>query len=101
MRERPDVAALALEHWVGPLAGRPVFLTIGNADGRVGTAQCLGLAASIVAHESAAGLASSQLEMHVVVADGHGLPEEWYAAAARFLLPFVSGGMAGSTAPDQ
>lgn len=88
--QRPEVAALALDHWAAPLAGRPVFLAIGNADARVGTVSCLRFAGQIAAGEAAGGVTRSGLEVHVVEADGHSLAESWYAAGARFLLGRVT-----------
>ena len=47
-----DIAALALEHFAQPLAGRPVYLAIGSRDNRVGTECCIRLALRISEEES-------------------------------------------------
>ena len=53
-RRRTDVAALALEHWADKLAGRALFMAIGNRDRRVGTDACVALANRIYEIEAAA-----------------------------------------------
>ena len=83
---RSDVAALALEHWVHPLAGRPVFVAIGHADNRVGSASATRFATRLLEAEAAIGLGQSQFELHVVPSIGHALPDPWRAAGAQFLL---------------
>lgn len=84
VRDRPEVEALALDHFAPALARRPVFLIIGNRDGRVGAHRCLGFATRIF--ESEAGSGESSTQVRVVDAPGHGLPDEGYVAGAEFLL---------------
>jgi pimeloyl-ACP methyl ester carboxylesterase len=85
-RARPEVAALALDEYAAALAGRPVFLVIGNADARVGTDCCVRFAQRLFAAEARAGSVRSDLQLHVVDAEGHATPDTWRDAAARFLL---------------
>ena len=84
VRDRPEVAATTLDHWAADLARRPVFLIIGNRDARVGTHCCLRFALRLFEAEAGGGASSSQVR--VVDAQGHGLPDEGYAAGAKFLL---------------
>ena len=86
VKDRPEVAALALENWAGDLAGRPVYLAIGNHDHRVGTHACIGLVQALLEREEPTVAGSSAIEVHVVDSPGHGLAEEWRAEGARFLL---------------
>jgi alpha-beta hydrolase superfamily lysophospholipase len=92
---RPAVAQLAIEHWAAELAGRPVFLAIGNADQRVGTDACVQYALRLLAAEAGSALARSQVQLHVVEAEGHALPDEWRRAGAQFLLE-----LAGTSAAE-
>ncbi len=78
--DRPEVAALALDNWAAELAGRGVFLVIGNADGRVSSAACVRLVLRIVEEEARQGLVSSTFELHVVPAEGHSLSADWRSA---------------------
>lgn len=84
VRDRPEVEAAALDHFAPTLARRPVFLVIGNRDGRVGTHRCLHFATRLF--ESEAGSGESSIQLRVVDSPGHGLPDECYVAGAQFLL---------------
>lgn len=86
VREQPAVAALTLEHWAEALAGRAVFLTIGNGDSRVSSASCAHFAWRLLALEAALQIKSSRLQLHIVDAPDHALPDHWRAAGATFLL---------------
>ena len=89
-RDRQNVAALALPHFAAPLAGRPVWFAIGNADARVGTDACLRFALALAEAESTLGVKSSRLQFHVVPESGHSLSEPWRGAGAQFLLECAS-----------
>lgn len=89
VREQPAVAALALEHWAEDLAGRPVFLTIGNHDVRVGTDCCVRFALRLLELEDQTTTGASALQLHVVKAAGHSLDARWRTAGAEFLLDQV------------
>lgn len=84
--DRSEVAALALDNWAVDLAGRGIFLAIGNADGRVGSDACARLALRILEEEARQGLSSSRLELHIVPSEEHSLSAEWRSAGGRFLL---------------
>lgn len=84
VRHLPEVEALRLDHQALHLAHRPVFLAIGNRDGRVGTDCCMRFALRLFEAEAGRGESSSQV--HAVDAPGHGLPDEYYIAGGQFLL---------------
>ena len=84
VRDRPEVEATVLDHFVSTLARRPVFLIIGNRDARVGVHCCLRFAQRLF--EAEAGQNASASELRVVDSPGHGLPDEGYLAGAEFLL---------------
>lgn len=86
-KDRPEVAALALEHYADRLAGRPIYLAIGNRDDRVGTECCLRMALRLTEEESRRKLGKSRL-CFLVVDDspGHSLDLRWRRAGAEFLL---------------
>ncbi len=86
MREQPNVALLALDQWADALAGRAIFLTIGNRDGRVSSAACVRFGLRLAEIEEAQQMANSLLQLHVVAADGHSLGVAWRTAGAEFFL---------------
>lgn len=86
VREQPAVAALTLDHYATHLAGRAIFLAIGNADLRVSSAACLRFGARLLELEEAASRQNSAVELHLVNAPGHSLDEQWRATGAEFLL---------------
>jgi len=86
VKERPEIKALALDNWAAELAGRAVFLAIGNADARVGSNCCVRLALRILEEEARRDVAPSLLELHVVLSEGHSLSDDWRSAGGRFLL---------------
>ncbi|MEW6752078.1 MAG: hypothetical protein AB1505_14025 [Candidatus Latescibacterota bacterium] len=86
MVDDPRVAALDLTHSAGALAGRGVWLAIGNRDRRVGTNCCLRFAGAVLAAEAAQGTPASRCVLHVVPADGHSLPDSWRQVGADYLV---------------
>ncbi len=86
VREDPAVAALALDHWAAQLAGRAIFMSIGNHDDRVGSDHCVRLALRLLELEEPRVARPSALQLHVVEDAGHGLSNEWRTAGAAFLL---------------
>ncbi|MBX3011039.1 MAG: hypothetical protein KF832_06005 [Caldilineaceae bacterium] len=86
VREEPAVAALALTHWATALAGRPVFMSMGNNDLRVSSAACVELGRRLLEIEEAAQATASALELYIVPSAGHALADAWRLAGAQFLL---------------
>ena len=86
VRADPVVAALALDHWATQLAGRALFLTIGNGDSRVSSAACVRFALRLLELEETMGITHSAIQLHVVDSPGHSLSDHWRAAGADFLL---------------
>ena len=72
--------------WASGLAGRRVFLAIGNQDARVGTASCVRLGLRLLEEARAAGPGAAFPRLLVVDAPGHRLPDEWIRAGAAYLL---------------
>lgn len=85
VKERSDVAALRLESRAQDLAGRPVYVVIGNRDHRVGTHSCARFASRLFELEQPS-LEAESVQVHVVEAPGHTVPDEWAIEGARFLL---------------
>lgn len=86
MRNTPQLAAAALDHWAARLAGRPVFMAIGNHDDRVGTDCCVRFALRLFEAEQPRYPVTSLHELHVVPQKGHTLSDEWRTAGAQWLL---------------
>jgi len=86
IRDQPSLTDLDLSRFAGPLAGRAVWVGIGNADRRVGTDHCLRFAEALVRAESAQGVEASRFELHVVPEEGHSLSDDWRRRGGEFLL---------------
>lgn len=90
VRDQPDVARLALDHWAEALAGRAIFLAIGNSDARVSSAACVRFGLRLLEIEETRNRINSQIQLHLVPADGHALDVDWRKAGAEFLLAQVA-----------
>jgi hypothetical protein len=87
LKDSPAVAALALEGFAEELAGRRVYLAIGNHDGRVGAAACTRLVLALLEVERRRGLDRSGLRFHLVDdSPRHALAAPWREAGVKFLL---------------
>jgi acetyl esterase/lipase len=84
--DRPEVAALALTNFAESLAGRRVWIAIGNSDRRVGTGDCVTFAKALFDREAELDRTTSPISFHVVPELGHGLSDNWRQAGARYLL---------------
>ena len=89
VREQPNMALLALDHWAEALAARAIFLAIGNSDQRVSSAACVRFGLRLAEIEEAREMAQSRIQLHVVAAEGHSLGVDWRRAGAEFLLAQV------------
>jgi dienelactone hydrolase len=81
-----EIEALRLDHWADRLAGRAIFVAIGNHDHRVGTDYCARFAQSLFEAEDCRAPGTSSCQVHIVDSVGHVLPDEWARAGAQFLL---------------
>jgi dienelactone hydrolase len=87
VKSRNDVAALALDNHAAKLAGRPVWLAIGNRDDRVGTECCTRFALRLVEAEARLGLRESRVSFQVVAdSQGHSLDMRWRRVGADYLV---------------
>ena len=87
VKDRPEIAVLALENYANQLAGKSIYMSIGSADRRVGTEFCAGFITRILDAEAAIGVRVSQLSLHFIHnSENHRLPDEWRTAGARYLL---------------
>lgn len=87
VKDRPEVAAVSLEQYAAALAGRRVYLAIGNADRRVGTETMLHFAYTLAAEEARLGLETSRLRILVVDdSPGHSIDDRWRDQGIEFLL---------------
>ena len=78
------VHRLALLNAVAALAGRAVWITIGNADERVGTGNASAFARAMTAASQARGLECG-VTMHLLPTPGHTSLAEWHDQAADWL----------------
>lgn len=86
-RKSPAVAALKLSRFADRLAGRRVYLAIGNLDLRVGTDSCTLFVLALNQAERVRGVARSRLR-YVIADDSvdHRVADKWREAGMMFLL---------------
>lgn len=89
-KDAPEVAALALTHFAGALAGRAVWTASGNCDARVGTDSCLRFAEAVLRAESEKGCSSSRFVLHVVPEKDHQLSPHWRQCGGNYLLDWAN-----------
>jgi dienelactone hydrolase len=90
VRDRNEVAELALEHFAKDLAGRAVYIAIGNHDLRVGTDACARFVSQLAGAE---GTAEGQSRLQFLIVDdseGHSLHNRWRDRGSQFLLDVTS-----------
>jgi dienelactone hydrolase len=94
IQQSPAVSKLRATTLAEQLAGRRIWIVIGDQDQRVGTDSAIDFARRVSA-ASAAKARLSRLELHVVPEDtptsnGHTVPAKSYAAAAKWFWQTVS-----------
>ena len=86
--QNPLVRRLALANERESLADRAAWITIGNADARVGTDKAVAFARALAATSQARALACD-VTLRVLPAPGHCSDPEWHEAAAEWVLQTV------------
>lgn len=86
VEDRPALAKLSLEGWVQQLAGRALYLAVGNHDHRVDTALCLRFALRLFEMADFSQPNLSTTEIYINNSPGHTLNDEWAIRGAQFLL---------------
>lgn len=83
-----QIAGISLDHTWAPLAGRPVWISIGNSDDRVSTDECIAFTRRLITttHALQPRLNLFPVHLHIGVSAGHRTPDDAYSAAADFLL---------------
>ena len=90
VRERNDIAELALEHFRQDLAGKSIYIAIGNHDLRVGTDACARFVTKLAEVE---GTAEGKSRLQFLIVDdseGHSLDNRWRDRGSQFLLDATS-----------
>lgn len=87
IKDRPETAALALSNFAQQLAGRRIYVAIGNYDLRVGTDACTRFVLALFEAEQAQAVKKSSLR-YLVMDDspGHALAAKWRTEGVSFLL---------------
>jgi acetyl esterase/lipase len=85
---RQDLAALTLTRYATALAGKRIFVVIGNADDRVSTLSCCRLFLALEEANAGAPRHPSPVEFHCAPMSqpGHVVDDSWRKLAADFLL---------------
>ena len=92
-QEHPLVRTLSLKNQAEKLAGRPVWIIIGDVDERVGTHHAIELANRLSAHAKEKKVASN-VELHVISEPrGHTTPQGSSRLAAAWLNRHLSNGV--------
>ncbi len=86
-KDQPAVVALALANFAPQLAGRRLYVAIGNHDFRAGTDACTRFVLAITEEERRRGVEKSGLR-YLLVDDsvGHALATKWRSEGIQFLL---------------
>jgi len=82
--QNPLVRRLGLINAAETLADRAAWITIGDADDRVGTGKAAAFARALAGAATGRGL-EPQVALHVLPAPGHASFDEWHDAAAVWL----------------
>ncbi len=86
IEDKAKLARLALANWADQLAGRAIYLTVGNHDHRVDTARCLHFASRLFETADFSQPGSATIEIYINNSLGHTLNDEWAVRGAQFLL---------------
>lgn len=87
LKDSPVLAALALENFSGQLAGRRIYLAIGNHDLRTGSDVCTRFVLALMEAERRRGVGRSAVRFHLVDdSRGHALAAKWREEGVMFLL---------------
>jgi pimeloyl-ACP methyl ester carboxylesterase len=85
MADKSLLEGISLSHMADRLVGRPVWLTIGNCDDRVGTDETITFMKEVVA-ASVARNRTPTIELHIKPSNGHSAPARAHEDAAAWLL---------------
>lgn len=91
VRDRRDVADLRLGLFARKMAGKYVYLAIGDNDTRVSTRACERLARALQRANAKAGFDESHVELHVTHDLGHRLGDASYAQGTESVLKWICG----------
>lgn len=86
IKDTEGVEALKLHRYAESLAGKPLFLAIGNRDIRVSTLSCCKLYTELTEHNLACGHPESLVEFYCTDDPGHTMGGHWYDKGTKFLL---------------
>jgi len=91
-RNRDDLAAVRLAHYKEALAGKPIFMVIGNADDRVSTLSCSRFFLDILEANARQSRLTSWVEFHCAAMSktGHTVDDSWRQLGADFLMNVAS-----------
>ena len=80
------VADLRLSLWADKLAGKKIYMAIGNHDERVGTLSCAQFFLDLNKANQEQGFDSSLVDFFMTPDEGHRCGEEWYQRGIEILL---------------
>jgi len=86
IKDRKEIADLRLSLFAEKLAGKKIYLSIGNHDERVGTLSCCQLFLDLNAANSRKGLDGTLVDFFVTPDVGHRSGDEWFERGMEILL---------------
>jgi len=89
VRDREDIAELALPRFVGEMADRQVYLAIGKEDGRVSTTACTDFSHDLKKAQREAGPDAGYATLELTDDPGHSI-NSGYPGAIEFLLNWAT-----------
>jgi dienelactone hydrolase len=90
MEKHTATQQLAAIHLAGKLAGRPIWLCIGNNDGRVGTDHAIAFTRAVVKKATALKIRPIQIDLHVMSVAGHRIHATAHDEAAAWILKQIN-----------
>lgn len=90
VRDRKEIADLRLSKFADKLAGKKIYLTIGNHDERVGTKSCCQFFLDLNKANEKRGFSDALVDFNVTPDKGHTCGDEWYDLGMQILLNAVT-----------
>jgi len=87
-----DIDCLRLTNFVSQLAGRHIFISVGNHDGIVNTSSCMRFFLALMEANKRAGFDDSYVDFYTTEDPGHTCSGPWYTKSAEFLCKHVNFG---------
>jgi dienelactone hydrolase len=85
----PAVEAMKLEHFADELAGKRIYMAIGNHDERVSTLACTRFFVALNEANEKQGFGRALVDLYLTTSPGHTCADEWYELGMQRLLKAI------------